>query len=316
MNKTLNILKGKASIISLKKLILLIISSIFCICANAQPNERYPIVFSQFYNFSALINPALLQANHNSNVTASNQFHRTPFNQIRTAVFDADIKVSHNQSKSIFGLTFINDREGPLLRYSRAALRYGVHIPLNEKWYMSGGASVGFINLSIDQTVSSGSISSFAPDIALGLAVYSDKIWIGFSSSQISNASLQVDIAKVRLPRYYSIFFKQHFEVSPFFKVIPSAVIRLRDSYYNPVLWDLNLSAQLQQYFLAGCGYSSSLGFNFNVGIHEYYFLSNPLSFTFSYNTGIGSQVLAKIESFELTLRYSIIKKINTESPE
>jgi type IX secretion system PorP/SprF family membrane protein len=300
----------------LKKLLLLTISSIFCIHANAQPNERYPIVFSQFYNFSALINPALLQTNHNINVTASNQFHRAPFNQIRTAIFDADIKIPHNQSKSILGVTFINDREGQLLRYTRAALRYGVHIPLNEKWYMSGGASLGFVNLSIDQTVSSGSISSFAPDIALGLAVYSDKTWIGFSSGQISNASLQVDISKVRLPRYYSIFLKRHFEISPFFKIIPSAVIRLRDSYYNPVLWDLNVNAQLQQYFLAGCGYSSSLGFNFNVGIHEYYFLSNPLSLTFSYNTGLASQVLAKIESFELTVRYSIIKKSNTETPE
>jgi len=300
----------------LKKLILLIISSIFCILANAQPNERYPIVFSQFYNFSALINPALLQTNNRINVTASNQFHRAPFNQIRTAVFDADIKVQHSQSKSIFGITFINDREGQLLRYSRASLRYGVHIPLNDTWYMSGGASVGFINLSIDQTVSSGSISSFAPDIALGLAVYSDKTWFGFSSGQISNSSLQVDISKVRLPRYYSFFLKQCFEISPFFKITPGAVIRLRDSYYNPVLWDLNINAQLQQFLLAGAGYSSSLGLNFNVGVHEYYFLSNPLSLTFSYNTGMGSQVLAKIESFELTLRYSIIKKRNVETTE
>ena len=301
----------------MKKLILLtIVSSIFCIHATAQPNERYPIIFSQFYNFSALINPALLQTNHRINVTASNQFHRAPFNQIRTAVFDADIKLQHNQSKSIFGVTFINDREGQLLRYSRASLRYGVHIPLNEKWYMSGGASVGFVNLSIDQTVSSGSISSFAPDLTLGLAVYSDKTWIGFSSSQISNSSLQSDISKVRLPRYYSFFIKQYFEISPYFKIIPSAVVRLRNSYYNPVLWDLNVSAQLQQYVLGGLGYSSSLGLNFNVGVHEYYFLSNPLSLTFSYNTGIGSQVLAKIESFELTLRYSIIKKINAETIE
>ena len=288
----------------------------FCIRANAQPNERYPIVFSQFYNFSALINPALLQANHYVNVTGSNQFHRTPFNQIGTAIFDTDIRIPHNQSKSILGITFINDREGQLLRYSRAALRYGIHIPLTENWYMSGGTAIGFVNLSIDQTISSGSISSFAPDLSLGLAVYSEKTWLGFSSSQISNASLQSDITQVRLPRYYSIFLKQELSLSPFFKIIPSTVLRLRDSYYNPVLWDINISGRLHEHFLVGSGYSTALGINFNVGLYEYYFLSNPLSLTFSYNTGMASLVAAKMESFELTLRYSFVKRSNTETPE
>jgi type IX secretion system PorP/SprF family membrane protein len=302
----------------LRKIILFILFSTYCILANAQANERYPIIFSQFYIAPALINPALLQSTYKLNVTASNQFHRAPFNQIRTAIFDADMRVSGNRSKNstIIGVTFVNDREGSLLNYTRAAMRYGIHIPLSEKIHLSGGASAGIVNLSIDQTVSSGTISSFAPDLSLGIAIYSKSTWLGFSSSQVTNSALQSDITKIRLPRFYIVYIKKEFEISPFFKLIPSGIVRIRNAYYNPILWDVNVGALLQTNLLIGSGYSNSLGLNFNVSLYEYYFISNPLSIVFSYNTGIGNQVNAKIESFELTIRYSFLNKTREEISE
>lgn len=104
------------------------------------------------------------------------------------------------------GLTILNDKTGPLNRFS-ATVAYAYHLPLTHKMSISGGIAAGVQNMSlntnklyfgqntgIDPAITgTGIIHTWKPDINAGLWLYSADFFAGIAAQNIVQTSFTFD---------------------------------------------------------------------------------------------------------------------------
>lgn len=196
----------------------------------------------------------------------------------------------------------MNNKDGNLIAFKRVYLQYSYHLAISEKWKLATGVSAGFLNLSINQTATSRSVSSFTPDGTLGLYLYRDKEKIGFSSGQIFNNSIRVIYEQIPIQRFYTFFYSRHILLSPATELIPSVIF----STIKGQTANLNLSVLLQDLFFFGLSYRYQKGSAYFLGLRDFVFLDGLCDFTVSYNAPWPASNLGNIQTFELVLSYKI----------
>jgi type IX secretion system PorP/SprF family membrane protein len=202
-----------------------------------------------------------------------------------------------------WGATIVNDRTGPLNRFSMYGT-YAYHLGIGPRTTLSAGISAGFtrngldadkliFDNPIDPAVSgSGIINTLRPDVNLGLWLYSANYFVGLSALQIipqglefSNSTLQV--AQKSYPHLlFTAGYK--FYAGEDVSIIPSAVVR----YVNPLPLgiDVNVKAMYRDRVWLGASYrhndgvAGMLGVNvsntFNIGYAYDYSTSKLQNFT------------------------------------
>lgn len=209
------------------------------------------------------------------------------------------------QPHSGIGLQVINDRTGPLNRFSMYGT-YAYHIGISRQTSLSAGFSAGFTNNSLNRNkldfgvanpidpavANSGYINKLRPDLSAGLWLYSADYFGGLAIQQILPQGLKFSGDTLAVNRNsYPHFFLQggfRFFLSDDITCIPSAVIRWVDPL--PVGVDINAKFQYQDVvwigasFRARDGFAGMLGVNvsnrFNIGYSYDYTTSNLNNYT------------------------------------
>lgn len=193
------------------------------------------------------------------------------------------------------GLTVLNDRTGPLNRFSMYGT-YSYHIGISARTSLAAGLSAGFTNNSLNTNkldfgvanpvdpavASSGYINKLRPDLQAGLWLYSADYFVGASAQQILPQGLQFsnDTLKVKRNSYAHFFLQGGFRffVSDDITCIPSAVLRIVDPL--PVGVDVNAKFQYRDIFWLGASYRVKDGFAGMLGVN----ISNTLNLGYSYD--------------------------------
>ncbi len=272
----------------------------------SQTTLQYPISFSQFFNQYSIINPAATAADAKFTFRSGEQVHSGYFSRVRSFYasgeysFKKDLKLARNA----LGLSFMNNVEGSILSFNRTYLQYAYYLPLSEQLTVSAGAALGFVNFHADQTSTSGSVSSFAPDASIGLMLSSKQHRFGISSGQIFNKSILVVTEQIPISRFYRFYYTDRFFISPVVSFLPAVLYTLRKEGGNI---DLNASFLIRDLVAAGISYRYRLGTSYFFGFKDFNFMKGKTNLMFSYNAPWPSGVLGNVQSFEITLSYSLL---------
>jgi len=192
-----------------------------------------------------------------------------------------------------WGLSVINDKTGPLSRFSMYGT-YAYHIGISAQTSLSAGFSAGFTNNSLNTSklifdtpidpavASSGNLNKLRPDISAGLWLYSANYFAGLSVQQILPQGLTFsnDTLKTLNKSYPHLFLTAgyKFYVSDDISFIPSAVVRIVNP--APVGLDMNAKFQYRDLLWAGGGYRLKDGFSGMVGVN----VSNAFNIGYAYD--------------------------------
>lgn len=181
------------------------------------------------------------------------------------------------------GFTMLNDRTGPLNRFSVAAT-YAYHLGISNKASLSAGITAGVQNMTLNASklnfeypvdpavAGSGYLNKLRPDISAGLWLYASNYFVGLAAQNVipSKLSFAQDTLKVTSKGKYvpHLFLSAGYRllVNDDFSLLPSATIR----YVNPmpVGIDLNAKLQYQDFLWAGTSFRLQDGFAAMVGIN------------------------------------------------
>ncbi|HSR39228.1 MAG TPA: type IX secretion system membrane protein PorP/SprF [Phnomibacter sp.] len=195
-----------------------------------------------------------------------------------------------------WGVSIINDRTGPLSRFS-AYGTYAYHLGIGPRTSISGGISLGVINNSLNTSklifdnpvdpavAASGTLNTLRPDINAGIWLYSANFFAGISAQQIIDQGLEfsdntLTTGNKTYPHLFGTF-GYKFYAGQTFSIIPSVVFR----YVEPLPFgvDFNVKAQYLDRFWFGAGYRVEDGVSAMVGVN----VSNifNVGYAFDYTT-------------------------------
>ncbi|TAE16465.1 MAG: type IX secretion system membrane protein PorP/SprF [Bacteroidetes bacterium] len=195
-------------------------------------------------------------------------------------------------NRSGIGLTILNDRTGPLNRFSIVG-SYAYHIGIAPRTSLSLGVGVGAQNMTlntnklnfgsanpVDPAVAGANyLNRWRPDVNLGLWLYSANFFAGVAAQNIvpgrlSYAGDTVSVSNGRLVPHTFITAGYKFFVNDDVTFIPS--VQARYISPTPISFDINAKFQYQDIIWAGGsfrindGFAAMVGFNvnstFNVG--------------------------------------------------
>ena len=192
------------------------------------------------------------------------------------------------------GLVVLNDRTGPLNRFS-GYVTYAYHVGISPKTTLAAGFAAGISNLSIDRSklffdvpvdpavYSSKEINSIRPDFNAGLWLYSSDYFLGIAAQQIipEKIAFVENTVGVQQGRYVPHLFitgGYRFLIDEDFNLVPSVMVKYVKPL--PIQADLNLKLQYQDLLWFGTGFRTYDGFSAMAGIN----ISNTLNIGYSYD--------------------------------
>lgn len=192
------------------------------------------------------------------------------------------------------GLQIINDRTGPLNRFSAYAT-YAYHLGISARTSLAAGFGAGISKLSlaankldfvytqVDPAVyNSKEINSFRPDFNAGVWLYSADYFLGLAAQQIipskldfSNNTLQEQQGKMVPHLFLTAGYR--FMLNDDFNVVPSTMVKYVSSTLNA---DFNVKLQYMDLAWVGASYRLEDGFAGMIGLN----VSNTFNVGYSYD--------------------------------
>jgi type IX secretion system PorP/SprF family membrane protein len=192
------------------------------------------------------------------------------------------------------GLQIINDRTGPLNRFSAYAT-YAYHLGISARTSLAAGFGAGFSKLSlaankldfvytqVDPAVyNSKEINNFRPDFNAGVWIYSADYFLGLAAQQIipvkidfSNNTLQEQQGKFVPHLFFTAGYR--FMLNDDFNVVPSTMVKYVSSTLNA---DFNVKLQYMDLAWVGASYRLEDGFAGMIGLN----VSNTVNIGYSYD--------------------------------
>ena len=194
------------------------------------------------------------------------------------------------------GLTVLNDRTGPLNRFSAYA-SYAYHLGISAKASLAAGFSAGISRLTLNTSklyfgeqaqvdpavYTSGEISNWKPDFNAGVWLYSANYFAGIAAQQIIPQKVDfgdntVKVQNGKLVPHLFVTAGYRFLLGEDFNLVPSVLIK----YVNPapVQSDFNMKLQYLDVAWIGASYRLKDGFAGMVGVN----ISNTLNVGYSYD--------------------------------
>lgn len=192
------------------------------------------------------------------------------------------------------GMQVINDRTGPLNRFSAYAT-YAYHLGISARTSIAAGFGAGISNLSlaankldfvyttVDPAVyTSNEINNLRPDFNAGVWVYSSDYFLGLAAQQIipskidfSNNTLTTKEGKFVPHLFLTAGYR--FLLNEDFNIIPSTLVKYVSSTLNA---DFNVKLQFRDLAWAGASYRIQDGFAGMVGLN----VSNTFNVGYAYD--------------------------------
>jgi hypothetical protein len=171
-----------------------ILLTFFLLNVQAQNYLYFPEI-DQFYNQKVILNPGEISPGKYS-VLVGNHAYLPPFGNIGHLYSYGTIGFTGDSAQRLFkhtaGMLVMREKEGEYLGRTRLYGIYTYGTSISEKWRLQAGGYLGVYNYSVGATISTGSISAFAPDGSLGIALHGKRTQLSVSSNQIFNSRLRL----------------------------------------------------------------------------------------------------------------------------
>ncbi|KAA2239981.1 type IX secretion system membrane protein PorP/SprF [Chitinophaga agrisoli] len=226
------------------------------------------------------------------------------------------------------GFTMLNDRTGPLSRFSFSGT-YAHHIGLAPRTSLSAGISVGMQSISLDASklelqdpndpviAGSGLLNKWKPEIAAGLWLYSADYFIGLSAQNIVPMNLGFDEGKVVGDSLYRGKLIPHLFLTTGYRMwlsddlslLPSVMFKYITA--APVSFDVNAKVQYRDRVWVGASYRYNDGVAGMLGIN----ISSTFNIGYSYDyTGSSLNTVSR-GSHEIMIGFLIGNKYGDLCP-
>ncbi|MCE3281543.1 MAG: putative rane protein [Chitinophagaceae bacterium] len=224
------------------------------------------------------------------------------------------------------GFTMLNDRTGPLNRFSVAAT-YAYHLGISERTSLSAGLSAGVQNMTLNASklvwgdvqvdpavAGSGYLNKLRPDISAGLWMYSSNYFVGLAAqniipSKLSFAEDTVKLAGGKLVPHLFLSAGYRMFLNDDISLLPSATIR----YINPmpIGVDLNAKLQYQDLLWGGLSYRLQDGFSAMVGLN----MNSTMNVGYAYDYTTSRLNLVSKGSHEIVIGFLLGNKYGDWCP-
>ena len=261
---------------NLSKHIILVLAILFMsVAGSAQQLSHY----TQFMFNSFALNPALAGTKDHYEVRSLSRFQWA-------GIVDAPQTISlsahgpHPELDMGFGGYLFSDVTGPT---SKTGLygTYAYNIEAFENIRLSMGVSLGILQSKFDGTeirmfqddpvVQEGVYNAYSPDAALGLYLYAENWYAGFSAFQLFANKLKLYDIKSglnKLKNHYYLIGGYRYDINDEFSIEPSIIIKGVTPV--PMQMDINARATYLNRLWLGFSYRTQDAFSFLLGyIHE-----------------------------------------------
>lgn len=218
----------------------------------------------------------------------------------------------------------INDNAAYITNNS-VFLGYAIHLPLNQKWYLSSGLNFGarFFRLNNNNIeLKNAADPAFAgtnmpaiPDMNFGLFLYTDRLQIGASGSQLfaNNFTFKKDgsvYKSAELTRHFYGTISYQIPIDVEFDLMPNAMIRYTTNGAPPAI-DVGGKIRYLKTFWAGASYRWNSAVAGLVGFNLYKTIDLAYAFDFTTN----SLNIGNIGTHEVVLGIRLNNKKTTSGP-
>jgi type IX secretion system PorP/SprF family membrane protein len=217
------------------------------------------------------------------------------------------------------GLTILNDKTGPLNRFSITGT-YAHHIALSPRTSISAGVSFGVQSVSVDASAlefqqagdpvvaSSQLLNKWKPELNAGLMLYSADFYIGASAQNIIPQQLSFDEGKVVGDSLYRgklvphLFFSAGYRtwINEDVSVLPSVMVRMVTA--APVSFDVNAKFLYRDRMWVGGSYRIQDGFAAMLGVN----ISSTINIGYSYDYTTSSLNVVSKGTHEILIGFLI----------
>ena len=177
--------------------------------------------------------------------------------------------VKTGKLKHSVGMNVMMDKYGPFQRLNFNGA-YAVHIPLSKSTNLAAGIGLGGANIGFDQTKvtmlnandntyssflgSTGNPSKFLADLNTGLYLYSQYLFVGYSTSQVLQQKFAFgDVTNAKLKTHHYVLAGYRIDVNEEWNLTPNVLVKMMTP--SPVAIDINLKANYLDKFFGGISY-------------------------------------------------------------
>lgn len=202
--------------------------------------------------------------------------------------------VKTGRLKHSVGGNIMMDKYGPFQRLNFNAA-YAIHVPISKALNLSCGLGVGGANYAFNQNKvdmlndndntyasflgANGNPSRFMADLNTGLYLYSQHLFVGYSTSQVLQQKMNFgDVTNAKLKTHHYIIGGYRFDVDKDWAITPSTLVKFMSP--APMAIDLNVRADYQDKFFFGVSYRHG---DAVVGIAGIQFNGFKLGYSYDY---------------------------------
>jgi type IX secretion system PorP/SprF family membrane protein len=211
---------------------------------------------------------------------------------------------------------FLNDQAGLITR-NQFNIGYSIHLPLNQEYYLAFGMGFGANLFSLgnanlrdegdDAFAGAQNISAF-PDLQAGIYLYSDRLQIGLSSTQMianrfSFAQFNKSLAYNNLTRHFFGTISYALPLDQDFDLLPVGIIRYTEN--SPLSWEGGLKIRYRNTFWAGGSYRHQSAIIGMVGLS----LSKWVDLAYAYDFATNDIQSSSVGSHEVVLGLRLYNK-------
>jgi len=221
----------------------------------------------------------------------------------------------HTKMPMGFGAYFYNDVTGPTSRTGLTGA-YAYNIALKEKIRLSFGINLGLMQYKLDGNqlspkdlsdlaLQNSVTSAYVPDACVGIYLYADEFYAGFSTGQLFNNKLKLYEEKNGLNKLKSHFYLTggyRYQIGRNYLLEPSVIFKGT----SPKVFTFDVSARLiyKNTFWGGLSFRLKDAFSVLLG----YSFDEKFSFGYSYDLGVTSLRNYNSGSHELMIAYRFNK--------
>ncbi|WP_212006456.1 type IX secretion system membrane protein PorP/SprF [Chitinophaga sp. HK235] len=226
------------------------------------------------------------------------------------------------------GLTILNDKAGPLNRFSISAA-YAHHINLSPRTSLSAGLSLGMQQVSLDASKvgfldpndpainGTGILNRWRPDIGAGLWLYSADYFAGISAQNIIPQNIGYDNGKLVGDSLYRgklvphLFFTTGYRlwINDDVNILPSVMIKFITAM--PMSVDVNARAMFRDRFWMGASYRLHDGVAAMFGVN----INSTFNIGYSYDYTASSLNTVSKGSHEIMIGFLLGNKYGDTCP-
>lgn len=217
----------------------------------------------------------------------------------------------HQRMDMGFGGYIYTDVTGPTSRTGVTG-SYAYNISITPDMRLSMGLSFSMLQYKVDGTqltpkdpsdhMIQGVVStSYVPDAGIGVYLYADEFYAGFSVAQLLNNKLTIFDEKTGLNRLKSHFYLTggyRFQVAPDWVVVPAAIVKATAP--KEIRFEINGKVEWQEMVWAGIGYR----FHDAISIIAGYNYDDKFYFGYAYDIGITDLRKYNLGTHELMIGY------------